>query len=141
MVERAGVVNMGDRGRHESIIDKQICEARERGAFDDLPGKGKPLPGANEPYDEMWWVKDFVRRENIPTDMLLPPAILLRKEIERLPEELAELRSEREVRDLIANLDARIVAYLRAPDGPRVPVRRIDVDAAVEQWRQVTKRG
>jgi hypothetical protein len=132
---------MGDRGRFESIIDKQIREAQERGAFDNLPGKGKPLPGASEPYDEMWWVKDFVRRENVPAEALLPPAIVLRREVDRLPETLAQLRSEREVRDLVADLNARIVAYLRAPQGPRVPVRRVNVDAAVERWRQVTRRG
>jgi DnaJ family protein C protein 28 len=34
----------------ESWIDQQIREAQERGAFDDLPGKGKPLDLALNPY-------------------------------------------------------------------------------------------
>jgi DnaJ family protein C protein 28 len=34
----------------ESWIDQQIREAQERGEFDDLPGKGKPLDLASNPY-------------------------------------------------------------------------------------------
>jgi DnaJ family protein C protein 28 len=34
----------------ESWIDQQIREAQERGAFDNLPGKGKPLDLTPNPY-------------------------------------------------------------------------------------------
>lgn len=34
----------------ESWIDQQIREAQERGEFDDLPGKGRPLDLAANPY-------------------------------------------------------------------------------------------
>ena len=34
----------------ESWIDQQIREAQERGKFDDLPGRGKPLDLAPNPY-------------------------------------------------------------------------------------------
>lgn len=34
----------------ESWIDQQIREAQERGEFDDLPGKGKPLDLSRNPY-------------------------------------------------------------------------------------------
>ena len=34
----------------ESWIDQQIREAQERGEFDNLPGKGKPLDLAPNPY-------------------------------------------------------------------------------------------
>jgi DnaJ family protein C protein 28 len=34
----------------ESWIDQQIREAQERGAFDDLPGKGQPLDLVSNPY-------------------------------------------------------------------------------------------
>ncbi|HUA42024.1 MAG TPA: DUF1992 domain-containing protein, partial [Streptosporangiaceae bacterium] len=39
---------MTERKPHDvtfrSWIDQQISEAEERGAFDNLPGAGKPLP-------------------------------------------------------------------------------------------------
>jgi DnaJ family protein C protein 28 len=39
-----------DRKDWESWIDQQIREAQERGEFDDLPGKGKPLDLTPNPY-------------------------------------------------------------------------------------------
>jgi hypothetical protein len=128
------------RPRYETAVEKQIREAQERGAFDDLPGKGKPLPGIDGPDDELWWVKNMIRREGLSTDLLLPPSIQLRKEIDRLPETLRGLRSEQAVRDLVHELNLRIVEYLRVPDGPRVPVRRISADDAVAQWRAERER-
>ena len=41
----------------ESWIDSQIRVAQEQGAFDNLPGAGKPLPNIDQDYDPMWWVK------------------------------------------------------------------------------------
>ena len=43
--------------RRESVVDRRIREAQEQGAFDDLPGRGKPLPGRHGPDDEHWWLR------------------------------------------------------------------------------------
>lgn len=119
----------------ETWIDRQIRTARERGEFDDLPGTGKPLPElGNE--DELSWVKKYVEREGLSTEALLPPAVQLRKEIERLPDTVAELRSEDAVRELVAELNLRIVDWLRAPSGPRVKVAPVDVEETVRRWRE-----
>jgi DnaJ family protein C protein 28 len=40
----------GGKKDWESWIDQQIREAEERGAFKDLPGKGKPLDTTPNPY-------------------------------------------------------------------------------------------
>ena len=50
--------------RFESPVDRTIREAVERGDFDDLPGKGKPLPGAGRigPVDENWWIRGYLER-------------------------------------------------------------------------------
>lgn len=50
---------------YESVVERRIREAMERGEFDDLPGTGKPLPDAGQPYDELWWVKAWLRRNDI----------------------------------------------------------------------------
>lgn len=50
---------------YESVVERRIREAMERGEFDDLPGAGQPFPGAGEPYDEMWWVKAWLKRNDI----------------------------------------------------------------------------
>ncbi len=51
--------------RWESVAERRIREAMERGDFDDLPGSGRPLPDAGTPYDEMWWVKRWMARERL----------------------------------------------------------------------------
>src|SRR5919112_6797204 len=60
-------------------VEHKIREAAERGAFDNLPGAGKPIPDLDTPYDELWWIKDKLRRENLS---YLPATLALRKEVE-----------------------------------------------------------
>ena len=123
----------------ESWIDRQIREAADRGEFDNLPGAGKPLPGAGGQVEEQWWLKDYLRREGLPSDVLLPTPLLLRKEVDALPEAVRGLRTEAEVRELAADLNQRIVEWLRFGDGPRVPLRPVNADQVVEQWRARTR--
>lgn len=121
--------------RYESVIDRQIREARERGEFDDLPGMGKPLPGRGRPDDENWWLKGYLAREGLPTDPMLPTSLRLAKEIERLPDTVRELATEAEVRESVRDLNRRIAEHLRSPAGPPVPVRPVNADRAVARWR------
>ncbi|WP_199433490.1 J-domain-containing protein [Qaidamihabitans albus] len=119
----------------ESWVEKQIREAAERGAFDNLPGAGKPLPGLDRPHDEMWWIKQKLDREGLSADALLPTSLQLRKEIDRLPGTVRDLPTERTVRDVVVELNRRIAEHLRAPSGPNVPVRPVNPDEVVRQWR------
>ena len=117
----------------ESWVDRQIREAAERGEFEDLPGLGEPLPAGRR--DELSWIRDKVEREGLSTEALLPEPLQLRREIERLPESVRPLRSEQQVRDVAETLNRRVVEWLRAPSGPRIPVSPVDVDALVQTWR------
>jgi len=48
----------GGRGRlkyWESLIDKKIREAMERGEFEDLEGKGAPIDLSENPYEDPDW--------------------------------------------------------------------------------------
>jgi Domain of unknown function (DUF1992) len=114
--------------RWESRIDKQIREAEERGDFANLPGAGKPLADIGEPYDENWWVKGLLRRENMPDQ----PA--LRKEVEALPERLAKLKLESSVRDIVTDLNNRI----RNDSGGTVAP--VDLNAAIAAWKATRAR-
>jgi hypothetical protein len=49
----------------ETWIEAHIHVAMEEGAFDNLPGAGKPLPNFGQEYDPLWWVKQLVQREQI----------------------------------------------------------------------------
>jgi hypothetical protein len=119
-----------------SWIDQQIDEAKERGAFDNLPGAGKPLPRRRESDDGLTWVRDLLRREGLPTDELLPTPLKLRRQSERLAESVQELASEQEVRAAVAELNRQIAEWRRIPHGPPIFVRLVDADAMVTLWRE-----
>lgn len=117
----------------ESWIDKQIREATERGEFDNLRGAGKPIPKSAD--DENWWLKSYLHGEGVRADGLLPPSLILRRDIEELPELLRDMASEREVRETISELNQRIVDWLRMPHGPYVRVGPVHTEEVVAQWR------
>lgn len=118
----------------EDWVERQIRVAQERGEFDDLPGAGKPLPRRSG--DVMEWVAEKLRAENTDTRSLLPPSLALRKELEDLPARLSTVRSERAVREIVADLNRRIKAEILVPrGGPPLLVRPVDVEEAVENWR------
>ncbi len=100
-----------------SWIDRQINEAAERGAFDNLPGAGKPLPKRTAADAAQAWLRDYLRREGVSVDELLPTPLKLRKETERLAETVQDLRSEQEVRAVVADLNRRIIEWRRIPTG------------------------
>lgn len=118
----------------ESWIDAQIREAQERGDFDNLPGAGKPIEGLGRRQDPDWWLKGYLKREKL--DAPLPETLVLRKEIEALSETLAEERSERVVREIVTDLNARIVdARRRRTDGLKITIATLEVDRIVDAWR------
>jgi hypothetical protein len=49
----------------QRIAENRITHAIEEGQFDNLPGLGKPIPDIDEPYEPMWWAKQWVRREQL----------------------------------------------------------------------------
>ena len=121
--------------RYESWVERQIREAMERGEFDNLPGAGRPIPGLNGREDENWWVKQFLEREKLP--MPLPASLALRKEVADLPQELAEIRDEELVREIVNDLNQRIRdSHRRRVDGPALVVGLVDIEATVAEWRR-----
>ncbi|MFC0532162.1 DnaJ family domain-containing protein [Phytohabitans kaempferiae] len=119
--------------RFESLIEAQIRAARENGEFDNLPGAGKPIPGRGEPYDENWWLKEMMRREDLG-EVTLPPSLKLARDAEHLRERVRTLKSEQRVREAVAEVNERITAYRRRPTEPYVSVRELDPDDLVRDW-------
>ena len=117
-----------------SWVDQQIHEATERGAFDNLPGAGKPLPRQGGTTDA--WLRDYLRREGVSAEELLPTPLRLRKEIERLTGTVHELASEQQVRELVAELNRQIDQWRRIPLGPPVFLPRVDEETMVGRWRE-----
>jgi hypothetical protein len=121
-----------------SWIDRQISEAEERGAFDDLPGAGKPLPKRTGDAAQAW-LREYLRREGVPAEELLPTPLRLRKEIERLTASVGELPSEQAVRAVVADLNRRIIQWRRIPEGPPIYLPLVDADTLVSSWQEAQR--
>jgi hypothetical protein len=116
------------------LSEERIRAAQEAGQFDRLPGFGKPIPGIDEPHDELWWVKDKLKREQIAA---LPPALAIRRDVEQTLPSLQSLRSESAVREAITALNERISkASFAVTWGPPVDVMPLDIDEMVSRWRK-----
>lgn len=88
------------------IVERKIKEALERGEFDNLPGKGKPL--------------DLGDDSQVPEDLriayrilknadCLPPEIQEKKEILQMEDMLASIPDERERYKLVKKINYRIM--------------------------------
>ncbi|MFL5425174.1 MAG: DUF1992 domain-containing protein [Myxococcales bacterium] len=117
----------------ESFVERQIREAREAGELTDLPGQGRPLPGLDDPPDEMWWVKEKMRREDLS---FVPDAIAVRRELEALLSAIPRL-PESEARQRLVALDARIRKLnATVTSGPPTTVAPLDVEALLARSRK-----
>ncbi len=117
----------------ETWIDRQVREAMERGEFDDLPGAGKPIPGIDKPHDDMWWVKDKLRRENVS---VLPPTLALRKEAEEALNAAQDARTEGQATQIVSDINDKIRrANARPLEGPPLNLAPFDVERIVAKWR------
>ncbi|HET7735501.1 MAG TPA: DUF1992 domain-containing protein [Nocardioidaceae bacterium] len=112
-------------------VEKQIQEAYERGAFDNLPSAGKPLR-LRHVDDPDWFAKQLMEREQISG--VLPGALALRKERRELPDLVDQLASEDDVREVLKDFNRRVrEALLRDRS---VVVGGVHVEEYVAAWRR-----
>jgi hypothetical protein len=117
----------------DSWVDQQIREAERRGLFEDLPGAGMPQKSLAEADDPMWWAKQLLRREGVS---FLPPAIEVRVRAQKLRELLAELPSERALREAVDALNADIRRVNRSVTvGPPTSQAPLDAEELAAAWR------
>jgi len=118
----------------ETWIEAQIRVAMEEGAFDNLPGAGKPLPNFGQEYDPLWWQKQLAQREQIN---VLPPSLELLRKVEKELAAIVKLHDEATVRRRVAALNVEI-AQVNATvvEGPPTCLDILDVDQVVRQWRR-----
>ncbi|MDQ0632476.1 multidrug efflux pump subunit AcrA (membrane-fusion protein) [Arthrobacter pascens] len=116
-------------------VEYLIRDAMAQGKFDNLKYAGKPVPGLGEAYDPDWWVKGLIQRENISG--LGPKAILLRTEDAELDATLDAQFTEKQVRDILNDFNARVIeARRQLQGGPPVITKTRDVEAEVARWHE-----
>ena len=112
-----------------------VRDAMAQGKFDNLKYAGKPIPGLGEVYDPDWWVKGLLQREDLSG--LGPTAILLRTEDAGLDARLDTQFGEAQVREIIADFNARVIdARRQLQGGPPVVTKTRDADVEVDRWRE-----
>jgi hypothetical protein len=117
----------------ETWIDRQIRDATERGEFDNLPGRGKPIADLDQPHDELWWIRQKMQRENVS---YLPPTLALRKEAEDGRAAASRAGSAAEARRIVTAINDKIRAANRVPlSGPPLNLAPFDVEAVVHAWQ------
>ena len=118
----------------ETWIDVQVRVAREQGAFDNLPGAGKPLPNLDQEYDPLWWVKQLIQREQVS---ILPPSLELLRKVEKELAAIEKLHDEATVRHRVAALNVEIAKVnATVVEGPPTRLGTLDVDQVVARWRR-----
>ncbi len=118
----------------EDFIDRQIREAQAKGAFDNLPGKGKPLPDLDKAFDTGAWLAAKLKRENLGAP--LPASLQLRKTVEQKLAALLLLKSESALLKALDALQAEVTrSNSQLLDGPSLPPPRVDKALMLRLWR------
>ena len=119
----------------ETWIDWQIRVATEEGAFDNLPGAGKPLPNYGPDDDPLArWVKREVGDEQIS---VLPTSLELLRKVEEALATIWTLHHEATVRSRVAALNVEIAKVnATVVEGPPTRCGPLNVDQVVAQWRR-----
>ena len=91
-----------------AVAERKILEAIERGEFDDLPGKGKPLDLSDEP---MVPPELRVAYKVLKNAGYLPPELELRNEIVRLSDLIDAVGDEGEKRAKRKELNVKLLRF------------------------------
>ena len=88
------------------IAEERILEAQRTGAFDDLPGKGKPLQ-----LEDWSWVPEELRigYHILKNAHVLPPEAELLKDIHRLDDLLRYVEDEGERKALAKSIQWKLI--------------------------------
>ena len=88
------------------IAEQRIREAQRDGAFDNLPGKGKPLE-----LEDLSWVPEDLRigYHVLKNAHVLPPEVELLKDIHSLEDLLKHVEDETERRSLAKSIQWKMI--------------------------------
>ena len=116
----------------ETIAERRIRQAREDGLFDDLPGRGKPIPDLHKQRPPGWW-----GMRQAETERAKVAAETLHEELRPERAALWRLNTEREVTARVNDLNRRIADHNRRhPLGPATP---LDHEQTLATWRRLRR--
>jgi hypothetical protein len=111
----------------ESLAERRIREAIERGEFNGLPGAGHPIPDLDDGDDPAWWVRRTVERER-----LAEAFAEARAEVAASLAGVWGLPDETAVRSAVSLLNQRLAGAAAAA---RRHPEMLEVDVVLADWR------
>ena len=91
---------------YEKIVEQRIKEAMENGEFENLPGKGKPIPIEDDSHvpEDLRLAYKLLKNADC-----LPPELLEKKEIRQMEDMLTTIPDEKEKYKLIKKINFKIM--------------------------------
>lgn len=136
----------------ETLIDRQIREAMEAGAFDDLPHQGEPLPNDDNPYAGDWGLALHVLRNAGAA----PPWIEADKEVRALldrraailgraasgppPSASQQRRDRAELGDLTVRINAAVARLNAEAPTDRQHRRPLRIEDEIARYEEACRR-
>ena len=118
-----------------AVVEQTIQQAIRDGAFDNLPGAGKPLENLGASHDPDWWIRHKIETERLQG--LGPAALSLRVESSEFSQRMDALGREADVREAVTDFNARIrYTRMQLQGGPPVVTAMRDVDQEIAAWRE-----
>ena len=90
----------------QRVVEEKIREAQEAGAFDNLPGAGKPLQ-----LEDLSWVPEDLRVAYtiLKNAHVLPPEVELLKQIRTIEELLKYVENGPQKKDLVKQIQWKMI--------------------------------
>jgi len=90
----------------DEIIERRIKEAQAKGEFDDLPGRGQPLPIDDDRHipEDLRMAYKVLKNANC-----LPPEVELRKDISQMKDMLDAMPDEQEKLQQIRRINYKVL--------------------------------
>ncbi len=120
------------------VIDQMFAKAAREGAFDDLPGAGKPLESLKDKRPMVdRWLEQKCAEEDLSLEDALPAGLKLRKHVPLELARIARMKDATEARSALEALDAHIRQVNRTHTrGPHSNVAPLDLATELRKWRR-----
>jgi len=120
------------------LAERRIEDAMKEGKFDNLQGAGQPVELEDAPAEEnarlLWWALRILRNNDF-----VPDEVRMRKELDGLNAQLADLHDESKLTPLVARINA-LVYKINTLGTNAMKTGVVGVDLEVERQRLQQRR-
>ena len=136
----------------ESLIERQIREAKEEGAFDNLPHQGAPLPNDKNPYaadmeiafgmlKNAGYAPPWIEADKYVRELLAKrDAIIKRAGSGPAPTEIAKRRDRSAIEDLVAEANGMIARVNAEAPSSKQHRQRLNLADELARYDEACRR-